>query len=102
MVTKELKSANAASRMEFGEVRCAGVDFDVHVTLFILDSVICMSGVTVERLGYIFHCFIGSLCLFGGDGAEGCEHSVIKGTVIIEEFYDDALDFVDTCFVERG
>ena len=102
MVTKELKSANAASRMEFGEVRCAGVDFDVHVTLFILDSVICMSGVTVERLGYIFHCFIGSLCLFGDNVAEGGKHIDVDGAFILDEFDDNALDFVDTCFVERG
>ena len=102
IVAEEVKSADAASVVESGEVRCVGVDFEMHVTLFLLVEDIGMSGGIVEKLCYRFYCFIGSLHLFEGDGAEGDTHSAVDGAGIIEEFSDDVLDFGDDCFVERG
>ena len=73
----------------------------MHVTLFILDDGIFMSGSIVDKVGDLFHFFVSSLCLFGGDGAEGGKYSAVNGMGIIKEFYNKGLDFVDTCSVER-
>ena len=54
-----------------------------------------MSVGIVDKLCDIFHCFIDSLCLFRGDGAEGGKYSTFNSAGIIEEFDDHALDFID-------
>ena len=61
-----------------------------------------MRGGVLEKLGDFFHSIFGSLCFFGGDGAEVGKYSAVDSAGIIEEFSYDALNFVDTCFVERG
>ena len=67
-----------------------------------MDDGIWMSGGVVEKLGGRFHCFFVSLCLFGCDYAELCNHSAVNGAGVIKSSAEDALGFVDTCFFERG